>query len=665
MRRYAGPSEACYLRTGGSRLHCVGRRLGSCLGRWLPGVAWFVLVSMTWAADNLNPFHLPAPAKSGAVGTVVLHGGGSLSDEIFAKFIELAGGKNARIVLIPSGTYVQGRKDGIEFDESNQAFLSRISRRYGSWVDLPKEGRVEAFRFLCTDNQEDADDPRFVAALKDATGVWIPAAYQGKLDWRFAPHYPEKTSLFQKALRDVLARGGVVGGLGGGMAALPEVMIMGDSGQDAGPAEATVRYGLTLFNGAVVEQNFDARGGRLERFTGLLKDSAALDRRLSWPAAGRSTIGLAVEPETALLLQDNALKVVGAGRAHVFLKSNGDRTITWRIVAPQDGTLRLVSSSTFAESRTAGGDRNAPPGPWRNPFGIPEPYAGARAGTVVLHGGGSNLDLIRIYPGLAGVRQPRLVHCPAASIEWRPSPTDRSSELTGRMETYFHEWTEMVADGRIADIRFLTTSRRTDADNPAFVRPLTDADAVWFSGGDQRELGNLLVDPNRTTRFKEELLNVVRRGGVVGGSSAGAAVMSEIMTVAGQPINGRPAEATIARGLGLLKNVIAEQHFQGAGRGGRIERFTRLLRDNERIRQCVHADEAIPEEMIGLAVEEKTALVLQENRVRVFGQQKAHIFLKSADQKTITWHALQSGDSAFLHHTADGAALELDDWRIR
>lgn len=58
-------------------------------------------------------------------------------------------------------------------------------------------------------------------------------------------------------------------------------------------------------------------------------------------------------------------------------------------------------------------------------------------------------------------------------------------------------------------------------------------------------------------------------------------------------------------------------------------------------------------------------LIVQQNRVRVFGQQKAHIFLKSADQKTITWHALQSGDSAFLHQTASGPALELDDWRFR
>jgi cyanophycinase-like exopeptidase len=128
---------------------------------------------------------------------------------------------------------------------------------------------------------------------------------------------------------------------------------------------------------------------------------------------------------------------------------------------------------------------------------------------------------------------------------------------------------------------------------------------------------------------------------------------------------GRPVDAQIAHGLGVLKNVLAEQHFQGTGRGGRIERFTRLLLDNDRLRKFAGKDGPKAEEMIGLAIEEQTALILQENRVRVFGGQKAHIFLKSADPKTITWHALHPGDSAFLDRGHDGPVLELDDWCIR
>lgn len=660
--------HACQRKTAGSQERRATFRWAGRPDAALAGILWLLLAGgpISSAVAGGNPLNLPVPRNDSKPGTVVLHGGGPLSDEIFEKFIDLAGGKEARIVLIPSGTYVRGRRNGQDFEESEDAFEARMTRRFGSWMDLEKEGRIAEFRFLYTDNQQDADDPEFVAPLLKATGVWIPAAFQGKLDWRFAPNYPKQTSLLQKTLREVVARGGVVGGLGGGMAALPEIMIMGDTGQEQGPAEATVRYGLSLFNGAIVDQQFDARGGRLERFTGLLRNTTALNARLSWPAAGRSLIGLAVEPETALLLRGGTLTTIGENRAHIFVKSNGDRTITWRILSKSDGMVELVSSSAISGPQAVDEHR---PGrivrTWSNPFGLPTPLTGSRPGTVVLHGGGANLDLIQIYPSLAGVRRPRLVHCPAAASDWRPPPTSPQLLLTAKLEAHFRDWTEMTTDGRLSSVRFLTTSRPADADNPDFVRPLREADAVWFSGGDQRELGALLLDPNHCTRFQAEVFNVLRRGGVVGGTSAGAAVMSEIMTIAGQPRNGRPAEASIARGLGVLKNVITEQHFQGAGRGGRVERFTRLLLDNERLRQFAGEDGPKAEDMIGVAVEERTALILQENRVRVFGQQKVHLFLKSADQKTVSWHALEPGDAAFLYYGPDGPMLELDDWRIR
>jgi cyanophycinase len=638
------------------------------MSRWLfAGLCGLLAASsgLATAAADCNPLNLPAPHDPGKPGTVVLHGGGPLSDAIFEKFIALAGGKQAKIVLIPSGTYVRGRKDGIDFNETEEAFQARIARRFGSWLDLRAEGRIAAFRFLATDNQQDADDADFVAPLRQATGVWIPAAYQGKLDWRFAPDYPKKTSLFQTALREVVARGGVVGGLGGGMAALPEIMIMGDSGQGEGPAEAVVRHGLALFNGAIVDQLFDARGGRLERFTGLLKDTQALNRRLSWPAAGRSMIGLAVEPQTALLLQGCTVTAIGRQRAHIFTKSNGDRTITWRILTAADGQVSLASSSELFERPPAAGDRPAATGrKCKNPFGIPEPLSGGRPGTVVVHGGGGNTDLIPIYPGFCGVARPRLVHCPAASRDWQPQPGIQPAVLSARMEAYFKDWTNLVREGRLAGVRFLTAADPVHADDPDFVRPLLTADAVWFSGGDQGELARLFVRRQTPTRFQTEVFNVVRRGGVAGGTSAGAAVMSQIMIVADVHRAGQPFDARIGRGLGLLQNVLAEQHFQGAGRGGRIERFTRVLLDNDRLRQLAGADGPEPEGMIGVAVEERTALIFQENRVRVFGQQQGHIFLKSTDQKTITWHALQPGDAAFLVNGPDGLVLELDEWRI-
>jgi len=621
--------------------------------------------------DDINPLNLPPPRKANAPGAIVLHGGGELSDEIFGRFIELAGGKQARILLIPSGSYVRGRMgvNGREFNESAAAFEARLKDRFGGWFDAVDEGEIAEFRLLWTDNQQDMHDPQFVAALQRATGVWIPAAYQGKLAWRFAPKYSDvdSESLFQRALRDVVARGGVVGGLGGGMAALPEVMIAGDSGQQRGPAVADLSPGLALFSGAVVDQLFDARGGRLERFTGLLKDSARLNRNVTWPASGRNMIGLAVETETALILRGDTVEAIGEQRGHIFLKANGDRTVAWRILSPDDGKVTLMASSASAANASV----NEKPLESRdakkraNPFGIPLPAKGAGPGTVVLHGGGDTSDMLHAFPGLAGVPQPHFVHCPAASASWRPRRGEMSERLLRRLQADLRDWVDLVAEGRLASIEFLTTGDSGDANREAFVAPLRRAHAVWFSGGDQRALAELFVDAKKQTLFQRELMQVVSRGGVVGGTSAGTAIMARVMTLSGSPVNDRPAEAEIDEGFGILDNVVLEQHFQGAGRGGRIERFTQLLLDNDRLRDLVGDDGPDPRGMIGLAVEEDTALLLRENRLRVFGDGSAHIFLKSTDQKTVTWHELKSGDTAFIDSGPSGPVLELDNWTVR
>jgi len=63
--------------------------------------------------------------------------------------------------------------------------------------------------------------------------------------------------------------------------------------------------------------------------------------------------------------------------------------------------------------------------------------------------------------------------------------------------------------------------------------------------------------------------------------------------------------------------------------------------------------------MIGLAIEERTALLLQENRLRVFSKGHTHIFLKSADQRTIPWHELEPSDSAFVFFGPNGPSWNL------
>jgi len=311
-----------------------------------PRLGNFLLVTLASLAAILpgglfadeNPLGLPAPVDQKKPGTILLHGGGSITDDVFEHFIEKAGGKDARIVLVPSAGYRLA-------DYENEAeFLDDVANRFNAWVQLSLRGRVKSFQFLFTDEPEDANDPAFVKPLESATGVWFSGGSQSRLKYRFVSESPTKTR-FQAALASVVERGGIVGGTSAGMAAIPEVMtVWQERPNSQAAATAVAGHGFGLMKGAIVEQHFDGRGGRLERFTGLLRDSAKLDELASRKGAGRRMYGLAVEERTGLLVTGDRLQVLGGGSAHVFLKSPSGRTITWHVLGPQD-TARVTRDS--------------------------------------------------------------------------------------------------------------------------------------------------------------------------------------------------------------------------------------------------------------------------------------------------------------------------------
>jgi len=293
-----------------------------------------LMAACSSAIAEENLLGLPAPRDVRSPGAVVLHGGGRITEDAFDRFVELAGGRQARIVLVPCAGY------RVTDYESESAFLAAMRWRYSSWVALATSGRIRSFRFMYTDQPDDAEAAAFVQQLESATGVWFSGGSQARLNYRFVGSFPAQTK-FQAALRDVIARGGVVGGTSAGMAALPEIMTFDQDREHAdAPATIVAAHGLGVFNKAIVEQHFDARGGRLERFTGLLRDSQKLDALAGRRGAGIQMLGLAVEEGGALVVQNDRLQVMGTANSHVFLKTKGGRTITWHEFAPGE-TVKL------------------------------------------------------------------------------------------------------------------------------------------------------------------------------------------------------------------------------------------------------------------------------------------------------------------------------------
>jgi cyanophycinase len=276
-----------------------------------------------------NVLGVVAPRDPRRPGALLLHGGGRFTTAVRDRFLQLAGGKNARIVLVPSAWF-----GGPAAYRSRQRYDAAMRQRFSSWFRLVTTGRIKSFEVLGTDDPDEADDPAFVRPLAAATGVWFFGGDQERLNYRYVGRFPRRTR-FQSALREVVARGGVVGGTSAGMAVLPEIMTLDQRRRwTGGPYRIVAAHGLGLMNGAVVEQHFDGRSGRWERFTGLLGDSARLDALAGRRGAGRRMLGLAVEVGTALVVRGGRLEVFGGGSAHVFIKSPDGRAVTWHTLRP-------------------------------------------------------------------------------------------------------------------------------------------------------------------------------------------------------------------------------------------------------------------------------------------------------------------------------------------
>ena len=309
-------------------------------------VFWAVAGNSSQAGEAATVLGLPTPRDPNRPGAVMLHGGGRVTKDAFLRFVELAGGPEARIVIVPSAGY--RRADYA----SQKLFLDAMNRRFSAWVGLVSTKQVQNVEFLTTDNPVDANDPTFVKPLFRATGVWFGGGEQSRLNYRYVGDYPNPTH-FQTALREVVERGGIVGGTSAGMAAMPQIMAMTQARDRLdGPIKTDTAHGLGLFDGAIVEQHFDGRSGRLERFTSLLKDSERLDRLAGREGAGRRMIGLASEGSTAIVLQSDRLEVFGNNNAHVFIKS-ADQSIHWHTLNSGDkaqwkrdaaGSVELVRS---------------------------------------------------------------------------------------------------------------------------------------------------------------------------------------------------------------------------------------------------------------------------------------------------------------------------------
>src|SRR5438309_331050 len=109
----------------------------------------------------------------------------------------------------------------------------------------------------------------------------------------------------------------------------------------------------------------------------------------------------------------------------------------------------------------------------------------------------------------------------------------------------------------VSQVEVLDIRTRDDAFKPALIKKLSDACTIFFTGGDQLRITSQL---GGTPLFKR-MLELHEDGGVIAGTSAGAAAVPETMLISG-PSEEAPRVSSLgmAPGLGLLKGVVVDSH---------------------------------------------------------------------------------------------------------
>ncbi len=159
-------------------------------------------------------------------------------------------------------------------------------------------------------------------------------------------------------------------------------------------------------------------------------------------------------------------------------------------------------------------------------------------------------------------------------------------------EKSYQNYKNVFSDLGIKNIDKLDISTREDAFNMKNVELINNSNLLFFTGGDQLRITSMIGGSPVYDAVKELCDN----GGLIAGTSAGASVMSDTMIVQGED-DESPHKCTLkmSPGLGLVNNIIIDQHFAQRGRIGRL--LTAIAQNPE---------------VLGIGIDEDTAIVVSD-----------------------------------------------------
>ncbi len=291
------------------------------------------------------------------------------------------------------------------------------------------------------------------------------------------------------------------------------------------------------------------------------------------------SFGIGIESESTVVIKGRTIGTLGDGAVHLLQEQGTGRPASDKLLKGRD-LADLVAQRRSAFARTQ------PPFP---PEKLETPNV-PKGALFIGGGGGLSDDLWKRFIDLAGGPDAPIVVIPTAMDD--PVPAEpgeaRALKLNGAK-----------------NVTILHTRKRAEANTEAFVKPLLQAKGVWFSGGRQWRF----VDSYEGTATEKAIHEVLERGGVIGGSSAGASIQSEYMP-RGDPLGNLNIIAEgYEHGFGFLKGVAVDQHFFARKR---LADMTQLMK-------------AYPQ-LLGIGIDEGTAIIVRGTKMEVVGKSKVAVY---------------------------------------
>ena len=228
------------------------------------------------------------------------------------------------------------------------------------------------------------------------------------------------------------------------------------------------------------------------------------------------------------------------------------------------------------------------------------PEYGPSKGTLVIVGGGATegTGIVEKFIQLAGGPDKKFIIVPTAGGNKNDDGSIRAYDEKRIVESW-------VKRG-LKNVKMLHTHDPKVADTEEFVKELKDANAVWFNGGRQWNI----VDSYANTRTLKEFHNVLARGGVIAGSSAGATIQGEYL-VRGDtsgPNVMMTQEPTHQEAFKFLRRAAIDQHINTRNRW----------------------DDLIPvvqkyPNFLGIGLSEGTAIIVTGDKFEILGKWKVAV----------------------------------------